>query len=359
MSNGDYDKIFGRRRGLFMERFRTIWTACLSAALASMPARPIAAQAPLRDPPSTVEGRIPSVATQRQTLLARFIEQLDSDSYDDREAASRQLADAGPDAAALVSSALNHASPEVRFRAARILEAIERQPVRELEKQIVAFAQQSDEELDVERGMCLIARILDPQVRAEDLTKKLDEIAGKVRSHLGKESDPAAADPRVAVAALRQVLYDDYQFRGNRDDYNNPDNCSLAFVLATRKGKPVLLGQLIVAVARRLKLPMVGVPVTGQYLVKYDGSLAPAGFSRDDIYLHPYDGGRILSREDRASEFPHHDPDRMVPPATNRETVARILRNIVADLDERDDAAAPYRRQLAERMLDLLEPEEG
>ena len=296
---------------------------------------------------------------KRQQQLQQWVKQLDADSYEARETASAELIAAGEDARPLLEAAARHPSPEVRYRSAEILDALLQKPLRDLEQEIVAFAGQADDRIDVERGMCLIARILDPHVRDQDLLKKLDEIASRVQLRLGKDVDAAKADPQLAVAALRHVVYEEYRFRGNQEDYNHPDNCSLAFVLATRKGKPVLLGQLLVAVARRLKVPLVGVPVTGQYLVKYDGSRAPKGFPRDDIYLHPFDSGKIVSRADRARDYPDHDPDRMVPPGTNREPLARLLRNVVQDLDERDDAAAPHRRVLSERMLKLMEQPAG
>jgi regulator of sirC expression with transglutaminase-like and TPR domain len=293
---------------------------------------------------------------QRLEQIARWIEQLNADSYEERETASRRLIEAGQDARPQVAAAARHESAEVRFRAAAILEALEQKPLRDLEQEILTFVAQPDEQLDIERGMCLISRILDPQVREKDLVKKLDEIAEKVHRRLGKETDPVRADPQKAVAAITHVVFQDYKIRGNEEDYDNPDNCSLAFVLATRKGKPILLGQLLVAVARRLKIPLVGVPVTGQYLVKYDGVKAPPDFPRDDIYLHPFQQGKILSRDDRARDYPHHDPDQMVPPATNRQTLARLLNNILGDLDERDDAAAPHRRRLAQMMFEMLQP---
>ncbi|MEX2027338.1 MAG: hypothetical protein WEH44_08550, partial [Pirellulaceae bacterium] len=78
------------------------------------------------------------------------------------------------------------------------------------------------------------------------------------------------------------------------------------------------------------------------------------GYPRTDIYLDPFGGGVVLTREDRLRLFPDYDPDRMVPPATRRETIARILRNIVTDYRGRGAAADPHGQELAERMLELL-----
>ncbi|HUE69925.1 MAG TPA: transglutaminase-like domain-containing protein [Pirellulaceae bacterium] len=278
------------------------------------------------------------------------------DSYDTREAASRQLLSAGEGILPLLEPLSRHPSPEVRFRVQSIVRSLAQVPLRRLQEEIAAFCSQPEERLDVERAMCFIARLMDRQVVEKDLLRMLDEMAAKVTEHLANDGDPdpSRADPQKAVAAIQQVVYKDYALRGNDEDYGNPDNSSLAFVLKERKGKPILLAEITVSVARRAKIPIVGIPTGGRYIAKYDGAQAPAGFPRDDIYLDPFGGGVVLTREDRLRLFPNYDPDRMVPPATRRETIARILRNIVTDYRGRGAAADPDGQELAERMLELL-----
>jgi regulator of sirC expression with transglutaminase-like and TPR domain len=144
------------------------------------------------------------------------------------------------------------------------------------------------------------------------------------------------------------------KFAGNTEDYSNPDNSSLEKVLATRKGLPITLSRIVVLVARRLDVPIVGVPASGRYIVKYDGSRAPVGFGKDDIYFHPFEGGKVLSREDRRMLFPSHDPDVMVPPDNNREALTRMLRNLTSHLDHNPERAAQLTR--ANEMLLMLQP---
>lgn len=300
------------------------------------------------------ESRPPPDAARHKQIKG-WIAQLDADSYDAREAASRHLLDAGEDVLPLLEPLSRHPSPEVRFRVQSILRSLAQVPLRRLQEEMEAFCALPEERLDVERAMCLISRLMDRRVAEKDLVRKLDEMAAKVTERLAKEGEPARADPQKAVAVIQQVLYKDYAFRGNEEDYGNPDNCSLAFVLRERKGKPILLAEIMVSVARRAKISIVGIPAPGRYLAKYDGDKAPAGFPRDDIYLDPFGGGVILAREDRLHLFPDDDPDRMLPPGTNRETITRILRNIVADYRNRDAAADPDGQELVERMLTLLQ----
>jgi hypothetical protein len=280
--------------------------------------------------------------------IGTLIGQLDADRYDVREQASRKLGEIGIPALAALRQARQHSSTEVRRRATVIVEEL---TVGVQLRELIAFCSQPDERLDLEQGMWLIARIIDPEVQRAPITAQLDDLAEKVRRRLGKDADPKAADPQAAVEALRQVLFVECRFDGNPNDYYNPDNSAVHKVLATRKGLPILLSHITIAVARRLKIPIVGVPVS-PYIVKYDGRQAPKGFAAEDIYFHPHEQGRVLSRADRAASFPGEDPDRMEPEGSRREILSRMLRNLITASENR---GAADKCEQAEQMLALLE----
>ena len=280
-----------------------------------------------------------SVASQDQ--LERLIQQLDADSFEARENATRALRAIGKPALAALEKARGHKSLEVRWRAKAIADGM---TVGMRLREFTAFASLPDDKLDLEQGMWLIARILDPKVKKHDLTRQLDQLAERVRQKLGRGVDPVTADPQVVVAAVRQVLHVERGFTGNVDDYNNPDNSSLARVLETKKGLPILLSHITVAACRRLKVPIVGVPAGGRYIVKYDGSKAPAGFPQDDIYINPFEGFQILPPEAAAGVA--------VPLDTPREALTRMLRNLLSDLEGRGKLD---QLQQAQELFDLLE----
>ncbi|MBC8114143.1 MAG: hypothetical protein H7062_07185, partial [Candidatus Saccharimonas sp.] len=189
--------------------------------------------------------------------IALLIERLGVRPFDEREAATKQLLKMGAAAREGLIRAKSSESAEVRSRAAAILKLIDKPPSVD---EFKALAEQPDDKLDLERGLWLIARIVDPGVRREEITQPLDALAAKVRERLGKDVTPKTADPQQVVTALRRVLFDDEKFTGNFNDYGNPDNSSLARVLATRKGLPITLSHVVVAVGERLDIPVVGVP---------------------------------------------------------------------------------------------------
>ncbi len=294
----------------------------------------------------------PGIETEKPSAaeIALLIEQLGAPQFAERETATRELLKLGATARDELVRAKHSESAEVRSRAAAILKLIDKPPSVDDFK---ALASQPDEKLDLEQGLWIIARIVDPGVKRDELTKPLDALAAKVRERLGRDIVPKTADPKRVVAALRGVLFDDEKFTGNADDYGNPDNSSLARVLATRKGLPVTLSHVVVAVGERLEVPMVGVPTPGRYIVKYEGRRAPAGFPREDIFLNPFDDGKVLSRDDRAQMFPGLDPDDFPKPSSRRLVLVRMLSNLETHLFNRDEIDRAYQaltfRQLLEQ----------
>lgn len=282
--------------------------------------------------------------------IKQLVRELDSETFAIRERASHRLRQMDERIVPLLEEAATSASPEVRMRVAALLKLTRTDPLE-------LFCALPDAQLDDELGMFYISQILNPKLKKEDLKQSLDQIAAKVREQLaaklGKDFKPAQIEPQFAVATLRKVIFEDLKFRGNTEDYDNPDNCSLERVLATRKGLPITLSRLVVLVAKRVDIPIVGIPASGRYLVKYDGAQAPKGFPQDDIYFHPFEDGKLLSREDRLMRYPGYDPDVMVPPDNHREMLTRALRNLTSDLDHDPARAAQLTR--AVQMLEWLQ----
>ena len=279
--------------------------------------------------------------------IARLIALLDADQFEIRERASRELVEIGIPALPALREACQHQSAEVRGRAKSLVDLLTSGLRR---REFTEFAVQPDEVLDLEHGMWLISRILDPEVKKKDLASKLDELAAKVRERLGKDVDPARSDPQKVVAAVRQVLFVEQGFTGNAQDYHNPDNSSLDRVLATRKGLPILLSHVTVAVGRRLPAPIVPLALDGTYIVKYDGSRAPPGFARDDIFMHPFYQGRLIARENVDTELPGKNAQEELPDQT-RVALVRMLQNMINHLDEREDRERSAQAQELQALL--------
>lgn len=281
--------------------------------------------------------------------IAALIKDLDDDAFKVRERAFNRLLKIGIPALPQLQAATNSDSLEQRHRA-RILTAGIRHGL--LRSAFQELARQDDEMLDLEQGMWLMSRMIDPAVRREDLSRQLDVLADRVRKKLGKDVNPRTADPQKVVAAIQEVLFVEEKFTGNRDDYNNPQNSSLAHVLASRKGLPILLSQVVVSVGQRIRAPLVGLGLPGRFMVKYDGAQAPEGFPKRDIVLDPFGGGKIVASDELATIIPGFDPEDSLEPYGRRETMVRMLQNLVTHFTA---ASQSEQAALAREFHDLVE----
>ena len=117
-------------------------------------------------------------------------------------------------------------------------------------------------------------------------------------------------------------------FRGNPDHYYDPANSYLDHVVATRRGIPISLSVLTIAVARRQGIDLVGVGMPGHFLVR--------SASDPSLYVDPFGGGQVLDTAGaRALFHTLHGPDAgfsqtMLTPVGPRSIVTRMLNNLVA-----------------------------
>lgn len=166
-----------------------------------------------------------------------------------------------------------------------------------------------------------------PSVDVAAGVARLDAIAATVRGRLA--ADAAAS---AKVAALNRHLYAELGFAGNRDDYYDPRNSYLNEVLERRTGIPITLAIVYLEVGRRLGLALEGVSFPGHFLVKLR-------LERGVLVLDPFAGGEPCSDSDLrrrlrrvlpAPEAVKADLQGLLEPASPREIVARVLRNLKA-----------------------------
>lgn len=266
----------------------------------------------------------PPASSPPKGRYGELIEQLGAPQFARREQATRELLDAGDAAYEQLLAASDHASLEVRSRAGAILRSTQ---LRVLTKSFHELARRPDAQIDVEYGMWLIARIYNPKVERAALKKPLDDLAERVRRRVGPETDLSRMPPDRVFETLRLVLYEEQRFGPNDADYTNPENSSLEFVLAKRRGLPIMMSHVMIGVAERLGWPLVGVPLPGRYIVRYDGARAPNGEAKDDLYFDAYTG-KQLAFEDIQRMFGVIDRDSLAERPEPRQILVRMMNNL-------------------------------
>jgi len=181
------------------------------------------------------------------------------------------------------------------------------------------------EQFSLAEACLLIAEDRYPELDIAACVAKLDAMAATVRGRLAAD---ALAEQKVA--ALNFHLFGELRFCGNADAYYDPRNSYLNEVLERRTGIPITLSIVYLEVGRRLGLQLQGVSFPGHFLVKLR-------LKQGSLVLDPFAGGEPCSETGLRARLGQALPadrqakpelDRYLEPATPREIVARVLRNL-------------------------------
>ena len=203
------------------------------------------------------------------------------------------------------------------------------------------FAQllaRDDIKIDLAHACLMIAQDAYPSLDVERYLGDIERMAMRLRGRMPASS---AADERVAV--LNEFLFEDLGYRGNTQEYYDPRNSYLNEVMDRRIGIPISLSVLYMAVGRRVGLPLEGVSFPGHFLVRLR---LRAGV----LVLDPFAAGAPQSEADLRARLQRVIPpgmtdnvpvselplDQFLEAATNRQILARVLRNLKAIYRETD-----------------------
>ena len=145
----------------------------------------------------------------------------------------------------------------------------------------------------VEDVAILLAKEANPLLDEHALRRGLDGLGAEALIRRGLRSTPER-DGRI----LAELLFEELGFEGERDDYYDPNNSYLDKVMQRRKGIPISLSVLTMAIGERAGMDLEGVGFPGHFLVRVGG---PEG-----VYQDPFNGGTLLDGQglsELAAEF--------------------------------------------------------
>lgn len=133
----------------------------------------------------------------------------------------------------------------------------------------------------VEDAAILIACEANPLLDEHAVRRSLDDFGAEALIRRGLRSTPER-DCRI----LSELLFVELGFQGERDDYFNPNNSYIDKVISRRRGIPISLSVLTMAVGERAGMDVEGVGFPGHFLVRVGG---PQG-----VYQDPFNRGDVL-----------------------------------------------------------------
>lgn len=160
----------------------------------------------------------------------------------------------------------------------------------------------------LDRAVLALAAGADPDLDVDRWLAELDRLADGVSG----------------LDGLLRRLFVEERFAGNTDNYYDPRNSLLPYVLTRRLGIPITLAVVCIEVGRRAGVPIEGVGMPGHFLVRPTGG---------DVLLDVFDGGAELTVADCEARFralggsgtfgPH-----LLQPTPTPAILARMLENL-------------------------------
>lgn len=207
--------------------------------------------------------------------------------------------------------------PVLRRRSQEIVQYLSRQAA---DNRFLAFCLTQSEELDLEEGSLLLSQTQYPEINILAYQALFDSYAADLREQL----DPSASADQI-VAVINHYLFEELGYHGNEENYYDPENSYISRVVDRRTGNPISLCCIYLFLARRLKLPFVGIGMPGHFLCRYQTA------TEEMVFIDAFNRGKLLSRADCVKYLVHTRDgfkDSHLAPVSTRRTLLRMCSNL-------------------------------
>lgn len=184
-----------------------------------------------------------------------------------------------------------------------------------------------DDSLPLTETALAIAQDAYPDVDLQATLAELDELALRLKRRV-----PEEAGLTEKIGTLNRFFFRELGFAGNLNDYYDPDNSHLNTVLKRRRGIPISLAVLYMELGEQIGVPVHGVSFPGHFLMRVT---LPEG----DVMLDPTTGQSLSEAQmvEMLEPYLSHVTESLgsalrilLQPATGREIITRMLRNLKA-----------------------------
>lgn len=192
-------------------------------------------------------------------------------------------------------------------------------------KKALVLWQESDN-MDLIDAAIIIAKYQYPDLEGEEIKSYIDQLVQDVWLEL---NDNLTALEQVKV--LNRIIFDIHGFTGNKKNINSPKNSYINNVIETKKGNPITLSIIYLAVCKKLKVPFYGVNVPEHFVLVYSEFPPEVLF-----YLNVFNKGFVFSSQDidKYLEQLEIDPkEEHYAPCNNLEVIKRLLQHLVYTYD--------------------------
>ncbi|MBA4149194.1 MAG: hypothetical protein H0X66_13855 [Verrucomicrobia bacterium] len=222
----------------------------------------------------------------------------------------------GPDVVTWLQPYLLDSDPLLRRRSQAIVDHFGRQSA---DTDFLGFCLRQGEEFDLESGVWKLVKTEFPNFNEQAYRALLDGYANELKRRVSLDGGA-----ETIVAHINEFLFSELGFRGNEEDYYDPDNSYLNRVLDNRLGNPISLSLVYIWIARRMHLPVAGIGLPGHFICRFQTS-------KEELYIDAFNSGKLLTKVDCVKyllQTSHTLEEGHLAPISARRVLLRICANL-------------------------------
>lgn len=176
---------------------------------------------------------------------------------------------------------------------------------------------------DLEQGIFLIALFDNPLLDIEHYSNTIKEWTDNLSKNLNKIK--LKNDPTSIINEVNHFLFMELGFKGNKENYYDPDNSYIDKVIEKRVGNPIALSMIYLIITKRLGLSFSGVNMPAHFLIQYLDTFEP-------IYIDPFNQGEIITKsvcQDRIKTLKLSWQEDYLSSPNNKQIISRMLQNLI------------------------------
>ena len=176
---------------------------------------------------------------------------------------------------------------------------------------------------DLEDGIFLIAVFANPLLDVNHYSGLLTAWADSISTNLQKIK--LNSDPTSIINEINHFLFMELRFKGNKEDFYDPENSFIDKVIEKKSGNPILLSMIYLLVTKRIGLSFCGVNMPAHFLVQYKDIFEP-------IFIDPFNQGELITKsvcQERVKALKLPWQEDYLSSPTNKYIIVRMLQNLI------------------------------
>lgn len=187
-------------------------------------------------------------------------------------------------------------------------------------------------------GAVYLAQFQFPDLQVKTIDKEIEKIKKDIWLEINNN---LTALEKVKI--LNYIIFEIYKFKRNTANFYSPQNSYINLVLETRRGNPISLAIVYLAVAQKLNLPIYGVNLPKNFILAYKDEYrqSDSADETEDIlfYINPYNKGSVLGKReiDYFINQQQLEPrNEYYVPCSSAEIIIRLINNLILSYEKLD-----------------------